>query len=167
MTIYSTRKLPEKFWLLSKECCRQLRCKCTIRKLQYLPQFTSSKINPDHICMIKTLIGLAVEVIRIAILSASLFKIRAVRFTLNRTNWAPFARMNFMLTKMRRLLVKNKKRWSEMLIINITSIKQLRSNIREKEINLTLMRKTTHNINEILNERKITKLSKSSCISWT
>lgn len=48
-----------------------------------------------------------------------------------------------------------------MLIINITSIKKLQSNIREKEINLTLMRKTTHNINE----RKIPKLSKSSCIS--
>ena len=52
-----------------------------------------------------------------------------------------------------------------MLIINITSIKKLQSNIREKEINLTLMRKTTHNINEILKERKIPKLSKSSCIS--
>lgn len=54
-----------------------------------------------------------------------------------------------------------------MLIINITSIKKLQSNITEKEINLTLMRKTTHNINEILKERKITKLSKSSCISRT
>ena len=43
-----------------------------------------------------------------------------------------------------------------MLIANITSIKQLQSNIREKEINLTLVRKTTHNINEIFKERKIT-----------